>query len=99
MEDVRQEIDNVLNQQKEKGLKRWEIALSLFAKGFSEKQVGIIMDFDHRTAHAMKVDIAHGKAKREIRNYLKLDVIKMQSFMKNCKMLAGEPAHREEKKT
>ncbi len=96
---VKEAVDKVLQQQAEKGIKRWEIAISLFSKGFTEGQVGLIMGFNPKTAHAMKIDFGNGKVKREIKNYLKLDVIRMQGFIMNCKVLVGDPAHMKEKRT
>ena len=90
-EEARKEIDKVLKGQAEKGVKRWQIAISLFFRGFSEKQVGILLGVNHRTAHASKIDFKNDKANREIMSYLRLDVIRLQGFIKHCKVLVGEP--------
>ena len=90
-EEAKKEVDRVLLEQNEKKIKRWQVAISLFSRGFSEKQVGEVMGIDHRSAHAFKIDFKNNKARREIKNFLRLDVIKMQIFIKNCKVLVGEP--------
>lgn len=90
-EQARKEIDKVLDEQSEKKVKRWQIAVSLFSRGFSERQVGIVMGIDSRTSHSYKIDFKNNKAKRAIKNYLRLDVIKMQIFTKHCKALVGQP--------
>lgn len=94
MTEVKREIAKVLAEQAEKRIKRWQIAISLYSKGFSEGQVAQIMGFSKQTAHACKIDFCNNKARREIKNYLRLDVIKMQSFIKSCKALVGEPQSR-----
>jgi hypothetical protein len=90
-EDARKEIDMVLKGQDEKGVKRWQIAVSLFSKGFSEKQVGVIMNINHRSAHAFKINFSNNKARREIKNHLKMDIVTLQRFLKNIRILVGEP--------
>lgn len=85
------EIDKILKEQDEKGVLRWQIGVSLFSKGFSENQTGLIMGIHHKTAHACKIDFQHGKSRREIKSYLKMDIIRMQAFIKTCKVLVGEP--------
>jgi hypothetical protein len=89
--EARKKIDTVLKEQDEKGVRRWQIAISLFFKGFSEKQVAEIMKINQRTAHASKIDFKNNKKRREIRNYLRLDIVRMQGFIRNCKFLVGEP--------
>lgn len=93
--EAKKEVNKVLKDQSEKGVLRWQIAVSLFSKGFSEKQVGMVMGgISHKTAHSYKIDFLNNKTRREIRNYLKLDVIRMQGFLKNVKALVGEPHKR-----
>lgn len=96
--EARKEVDKVLNGQAKKGIKRWQVAISLFFKGFSEKQVAEIMKINHRTAHASKIDFKNNKKRREIKNFLMLDIVRMQGFIKNVKILVGEPFNPIEKK-
>jgi hypothetical protein len=53
---ARQTADRFIKAQKEAGVKRRDIAIALFKKGFTEAQVGTIMGIHAKTAHAMKVD-------------------------------------------
>ena len=63
MGNYTQTIQSFMKQQKELGVKRKEIANALFAKGFSEVQVGTLMGVHPKTAHAMKVDFSkYGKS-------------------------------------
>jgi len=55
---VRKELDAFMEQQKELGAKRRDIALVLFARGYTEKNVGLVMSIDPRSAAAMKVDFS-----------------------------------------
>ncbi len=55
---VRKELDAFMEQQKELGAKRRDIALVLFARGYTEKNVGFAMSIDPRSAAAMKVDFS-----------------------------------------
>lgn len=94
---ARQEVNKVLAQQAEKGIKRNEICRSLFSFGFSEHQVGAVLDINPKSAHASKMDIKEGKrVKKEIKNYLCLDVIRLQGFLKNVKVLVGQPSHKKQ---
>ena len=91
---ARQEVNKVLAQQAEKGIKRNEICRALFSFGFSEHQVGAVLDINPKSAHAAKLTIKDGKReKKEIKNYLVLDVIRLQGFLKNVKVLVGQPSH------
>ena len=91
---ARQEVNKVLEQQAQRGIKRNEICRSLFCLGFSEHQVATVMEIDAKSAHAAKMSIKDGKrVKKEIKNYLVLDVIRLQGFLKNVKMLVGQPSH------
>ena len=43
---------------------------------------------------AAKMSIKDGKrVKKEIKNYLVLDVVRLQGFLKNVKVLVGQPSH------
>ena len=91
---ARQEVNKVLAQQAEKGIKRNEICRSLFSFGFSEVQTGAILGINPKSAHASKMKIQDGKrVKKEIKNFLVLDVIRLQGFLKNVKVLVGQPSH------
>jgi len=91
---VRDEVNKVLAQQAERGVKRNEICRSLFSFGFSEHQVGAVLGINPKSAHASKLSIKDGKReKKDIKNYLVLDVIKLQVFLKNVKALVGKPSH------
>ncbi len=66
MNEVRRGLDEFLEKQKELGAKRRDIALVLFARGYTEKQVGLVMGINAKSAHAMKVDFSQkGKEARE----------------------------------
>ena len=91
---ARKEVKKVLEQQTQKGIKRNEICRSLFSFGFSEHQAGAILEINAKSAHASKIKIQDGKrVKKEIKNYLVLDVIRLQGFLKNVKALVGQPSH------
>jgi hypothetical protein len=49
---ARQEVNKVLAQQADKGIKRNEICRSLFSFGFSEHQVAILVGIKPQSAHA-----------------------------------------------
>ena len=95
--ELKEEVGRILDQQAEKGIKRWMVVASLTHKGFSEKQISTLMGCDARTVHAMKFQNRKSGIRHEVRNYFVLDVIKMQGFLKNIKAIAGNPSHREEK--
>jgi len=64
--DARVELDAFLSKQQELGAKRRDIALVMFARGYSEAQVGKVMGINPKSAHAMKVDFSKkGKEARE----------------------------------
>ncbi len=66
MSEVRKSLDAFMKQQVELGARRRDIALVLFARGYTEKQVGLVMDVNPKSAHAMKVDFSKkGKEARE----------------------------------
>jgi hypothetical protein len=91
---ARQEVNKVLDQQAAKGIKRNEICRSLFSYGFSEHQVGAVMGINAKSAHASKLSIRDGhREKKEIKSFLVLDVIRLQGFLKNVKMMVGQPIH------
>lgn len=59
-------LESMLEQQKTLGCKRRDLCLVLFARGYSEKSVGLLLNIDPRSAHAAKIDFsAAGKAKAE----------------------------------
>jgi hypothetical protein len=63
---ARQELTSLLKRLEVAGTKRRDIALVLFAKDYTEAQVGQVMGVDPKTAHAAKVDFSKaGKAKAE----------------------------------
>ena len=95
---VKKEVDRVLTEQVKKGIRKWEIALSLFYVGFSERQVGRVMSIDAKTTHSYKIDFKNNKKRREVKNYLLLDAVKKQEFIKHVKVLVGEPFNPIEKK-
>ena len=85
------EINKVLEQQAQKGIKRNEICRSLFSFGFSELQFATVMAINHRYAHAAKLRIRDDKREmKDIENYLVPDVIRLQAFLKNVKHLVGQ---------
>lgn len=91
---AREQVNKVLDQQAQKGIKRNEICRSLFHYGFSEHQVAGVMGINPKSSHASKISIKDGKReKREIKNLLVLDVIRLQGFLKNVKILVGQPSH------
>lgn len=64
---ARKEVTAFIEAQTKKfGLKRSEVARSLFAKGYSTTQVAFLMDIHPKTAHAMKIDFT--KKGKEVRN-------------------------------
>lgn len=81
---AREEVNKVLAQQADKGVKRNEICRSLFSFGLSEHRVALLLGIKPQTAHAAKLNIRDGKReKKELKNYLVLDVIRLQGFLKN----------------
>jgi ribosomal protein L28 len=52
------ELKKFMKTQKEKGVKRYEMALVLFGKGYSESQVGKVMGVHPKTAHAFKINLS-----------------------------------------
>jgi hypothetical protein len=91
---ARTEVNKVLEQQAAKGIKRNEICRSLFSYGFSEHQVGMVMGITPKSAHAAKMSIKSGKReKKEIKNFLVMNVIQRQGFLKNVKTMVGKPTH------
>lgn len=91
---ARNEVNKVLMQQAQKGIKKNEICRSLFSFGFSEHQVGAVLGINPKSAHAAKLSIKDGKReKKEIKSYLILDVIRLQGFLKNVKTVVGQPSH------
>lgn len=63
---ARQELTSLLKRLEAAGTKRRDIALVLFAKNYTEAQVGAVMGVDPKTAHAAKIDFSKaGKAKAE----------------------------------
>jgi len=66
MSEARKELDAFLSKQQKLGCKRRDIALVLFARGYTESQVGRAMTISPKSAAAMKVDFSKaGKEKRE----------------------------------
>ncbi len=56
---ARVEIETFMKQQVEDlGARRRDIALVLFQRGYTEKQVGLVMGVNPKSAHAMKVDFS-----------------------------------------
>jgi len=94
---ARQEVNKVLEQQADKGIKRNEICRSLFSFGFSEYQVAVILGINPKSAHASKLSIKEGiREKKEIKSFLVLNVIRLQGFLKNVKILVGNPSHKKQ---
>jgi len=91
--EQRQRIRGFIEKQVERGVKRNEIARSLFFRGYSEKQVGEIMEISPKSAHAMKIAFGrNGKARKDIRDYLRGNAIReFNPFFRDAKALAGEP--------
>lgn len=53
------------------------------------------MGINPKAAHAAKMTIKDGKrVKKEIKNYLVLDVIRLQGFQKQVKVLVCQPSHK-----
>lgn len=91
---AKQEVNKVLEQQASRGVKRNEVCRSLFSLGFSEHQVAGVLGINPKSAHAAKMSIKDGKReKKEVKNFLVLDVIRLQVFLKNVKILVGQPSH------
>ncbi len=64
--DVRKELDDFMKQQVELGAKRRDIALVLFQRQYTEREVGLVMGINPKSAHAMKVNFSKAaKAKQE----------------------------------
>ena len=56
---------------------------------------GVLLNINPKSAHAAKLSIQDGKrVKKEIKNFLVLDVIGLQGFLKNVKILVGQPSHK-----
>jgi hypothetical protein len=98
MTNVRKEISTFLKGQSALGVKRNEIARSLFARKYSEHQVATIMGIHPKSAHAMKKSIIHGeiKERKEIANFLKGNLQGINDFFHNLKIFVGSPAHTKE---
>jgi hypothetical protein len=95
---ARTEVNKVLAQQAKKGIKRNEICRSLFSFGFSEQQVSVVLGINPKSAHAAKLKIQDGKReKKDIKNYLVLDVIRLQAFLKQVKVLVDQPSHKKQR--
>lgn len=95
---TRAEINKVLEQQAQRGIKRNEICRSLFSLGFSEHQVAAVLSINPKSAHASKLSIQDGKrVKKELKNYLCLDVIRIQGFLKQVKVLVGQASHKKQR--
>lgn len=62
---AREEVNKVLAQQADKGVKRNEICRSLFKFGFSEVQTGAILGINPKSAHAAKMNIKDGKREKK----------------------------------
>ncbi len=91
---ARNEVNKVLGQQATKGIKRNEVCRSLFSFGFSEHQVAAVMGINPKSAHAAKLSIKDGKReKKEVKNFLLMNVIQRQGFLKQVKILVGQPSH------
>lgn len=84
---VRKELDAFLEQQKELGAKRRDVALVLFARNYTERQVGFVMGIDPRSAAAMKVDFSK-KGKESIEKKGKR--IHLDPSKSNLKRVAGK---------
>jgi hypothetical protein len=84
---IRKELDAFMKQQKELGAKRRDIALVLFARGYTEKNVGLVMSIDPRSAAAMKVDFSK-KGKESIEKKGKR--IHLDPAKANLKRVAGK---------
>ena len=94
---ARTEVNKTLEQQAQKGIKRNEICRSLFSFGFSEHQVAVVMGINPKSAHASKLSIQDGKrVKKDIKNFLCLDVIRLQGFLKQVKVLVGQALHKKQ---
>ena len=63
MSEARKQLDAMLKEQVELGGKRRDIALVLFQRGYTERQVGFVMGINPKSAHAMKTNFS--KAGRE----------------------------------
>lgn len=88
MSETRKILNAFMKQQVEElGARRRDIALVLFARGYTERQVGLIMDINPKSAHAMKVDFSKkGKEAREKKG--KLVYIKPETA--NLKRVNGQ---------
>ncbi len=52
------------------------------------------MGINPKSAHASKLSIRDGKReKREVKNFLVMNVIQRQGFLKQVKILVGQPSH------
>lgn len=98
---LKAEVEAFLAGQKALGVKRNEIARSLFAKKYSEKQVATVLGVHPKTAHAMKEDNVEGKrqGRREIKNYIKGSAIEANKFFSSVKALVGTATHTKEAET
>lgn len=97
---ARERIDAFLVMQRERGVKRNEIARSLFFKGYSERQVAEVMGITPKSAHAMK--IRHGKRTdegnpvyKEAKNFLRGNAVsEFNRFYQDIKELVGPITHK-----
>jgi hypothetical protein len=105
MADAREYIKKFLTEQTGKGVKRSEIARSLFNRGYSSSQVALVLEVHPKTAHAFKINFSKaGKTARaetghpkrdEIKNYLKGTggAVAFNLFYSNVNAVAGVPYH------
>jgi len=97
MEKTKKEIESFLKGQTALGVKRNEIARSLFSRKYSEHQVARIMGIHPKSAHAMKKSIREdGIERKEIGNFLKAKLVDVNAFVHNLKLYVGSPAHTKE---
>jgi len=104
-QDAREAIANFLKTQVEKGVKRSEVARSLFHRNYSCSQVAFILNVHPKTAHAYKLNFSKaGKEKRaetghpardEIKNFLKGagGNVAINAFYAKVNLIAGLPYH------
>lgn len=94
----REAINEFLKGQHDLGVKRNEIARSLFHFKFSTGQIAKVLEVHPKTAHAMKEANVNGKrqGRLEIKNYLKGSAIEISKFRGFVKGLVGSPSHTKE---
>ncbi len=64
--NVRKELNAFLQKQEELGCKRRDICLVLVARGYTERQIGLVLGINPKSAAAMKIDFSkEGKTKAE----------------------------------